>query len=183
MKRIYHHYEKWEDYLNGMWREVLKDEEEYYLTQAIEFTGNANLYGSWMLKVIEYWPFACEHNLTCTGMNRQAWIGHAAVSLAIDCPEYITRMAWWKLTEQQQIDANKKADEAIELWEQEYRKNGYTIIPRIFKRMVYKEVVLKQLPLKDDKTNNSKGVCRNEGNFPASSNQRYTPGLLFTECA
>ncbi len=120
MKRIWHHYRIWEDYKAGMWRTVSGAEREEMLQDAIEFTGDAELYGSWMLKVIEQWPIACEQNLTDTGMNRKAWIGHAACCLATGIPEDITRSAWRELTELQQDTANAKAQEAIDLWEKRH---------------------------------------------------------------
>lgn len=120
MKRIYHPYWDWEDYKAGMWRNISKEEETKYLSKAIEFTGNAELYGQWMLKVIELWPIACEHNLSATGINRQAWIGHSACCLAINCPEQVTRLAWHNLTQKQQDEANAKADYAIKLWEEKH---------------------------------------------------------------
>lgn len=114
MTRIWHNYKKWEDI--EMWRKVSQQEETMYLQQAIEFTGNAVLYGSWMRKVIDTWPIACEHNLTNSGMNKRAWLGHAAVHMAIGCPEYITRMAWGRLTDQQRDEANQQATDNINLW-------------------------------------------------------------------
>jgi hypothetical protein len=122
MKRVYHPYNEWEEYHAGMWRDVSKTEEERFLKEAIEFTGDYKLYGSWMLKVVDEWPKSCEHNLSSTGMNRQAWIGHAACCLAIGCPEHITRHAWHVLTQDQQDKANLKADEAIALWESRYNE-------------------------------------------------------------
>jgi len=106
-----------------MWRKVSKSEEDQLLPVAIEFTGDAVRYGSWMLKVIEQWPIACEHNLTDLSLNRKAWVGHAATQMAINCPEYITRAAWGLLTEQQRIDANKQAQFAIDQWESSYVRN------------------------------------------------------------
>lgn len=88
-----------------------------WLRKAIEFTGNAELYGEWMLKVADAWKFSCEHNLTKIDTNRKAWIGHAAVALAIDCPEDIVREAWGYLSTKQQDEANAKAAIAIEYWE------------------------------------------------------------------
>lgn len=123
MEQIYHHYSKWEDYNAGMWRKTSKDDERKYLEDAIRFTGDAELYGDWMLKVLDEWPVACEHNLSDAGQNRKAWIGHAACCLAIGCPESITRQAWGFLTEQQQHDANLKASEAINKWERD-NSNG-----------------------------------------------------------
>lgn len=117
IKQIFHHYSKWEDWKAGMWRKESKENEEIYLGKAIPLISDHLLYGSWMMRVIEEWPFACEQNLTERGLNRRAWIGHAAVCLAINCPEYITRMAWWHLTEEQQKEANKQADLAIKEWE------------------------------------------------------------------
>jgi hypothetical protein len=120
VKRIYHHYEKWEDYKNGMWRRASKQEHDKLFKKAKEFTGNAELYGSWMLKVLDAWPFSCEQNLSDTGINRWAWIGHAAVSLALKIPESVVREAWFSLTNQQREDANKKADQAVQEWERRY---------------------------------------------------------------
>lgn len=103
-----------------MWRIAPKPERETLLPLAVTFTGDAELYGSYMLKVLEQWPLTCEQNLSDMHQNRKAWIGHAACCLAIGCPEDVTRAAWGLLTEQQQIDANAKAQTAIELWETKY---------------------------------------------------------------
>ena len=124
MKRVYHNYRDWEEYHAGMWRILHGDEAKEYLDKAIAFTGDAELYGEWMLRVIEAWPISCEQHLTARSMNRQAWVGHAACCLAIGCPEEITRLAWHQLTQQQQDEANAKADAAIVAWE--VRKNAQT---------------------------------------------------------
>ena len=50
-------------------------------------------------------------------------MGHAAVALAIGCPEDITRAAWGKLTDEQQLLANKEAERAIQAWEHAYIKD------------------------------------------------------------
>ena len=70
-----------------------------------------------MLKVADNWKYSCEHNLTKKDTNRKAWIGHAAVAMAIQCPEDIVRQAWGHLTTKQQDLANMKAQEAIKQWE------------------------------------------------------------------
>ena len=125
IKQQYHHYSKWEDYLNGMYRNLNKKSEETFLKKAIEFTEDHILYGSWMLKVIIIWPFSCEHNLTNPNMNKKAWIGHAASCMAIQCPEYVTRKAWAFLSKTQQKEANNQALIAIELWETHYAKKVF----------------------------------------------------------
>lgn len=116
--RIYHPYWMWEEVKYNMWGAVSNKFE--MLEWAIEFTGDANLYGDWMMKVVSDWPMSCQHNLSNSTQNRKAWIGHAACAYANKCPEDIVRKAWSHLTEQQQIDANAKAQEAIEHWENNY---------------------------------------------------------------
>lgn len=103
-----------------MWGRV-KDRQSY-LSKAIEFTGDHVLYGEWMLRVIEQWPITCEHNLTNKTINRKAWIGHAAVAMAIQCPEDIVRQAWGFLTKEQQDLANNQAQIAIEKWESRHEE-------------------------------------------------------------
>jgi len=122
IKRIWHSFHHWEDI--GMWRDVTKEEKTQLLNIAIEFTGNHLLYGENMLKVIDEFPIAAEHNLTDLGMNRRAWIGHAACYLATGCPEYITRAAWSQLTDEQRELANRQADNAIASWEDKYAKKN-----------------------------------------------------------
>ena len=93
------------------------NDRQEFLTQAVEFTGNAELYGNYMMQVAKEWHYSCEHNLTDKSQNRRAWIGHAAAALALGCPEDIVRAAWSELSERQQAEANAKADEAIRWWE------------------------------------------------------------------
>ena len=107
-----------EEFKSAMWGDVSR--KSTWLRMAIEFTGDAELYGEWMVRVTEQWKHSCQHNLTKAG-DKRPWIGHAAVALAINCPEHIVRLAWGYLTPEQQEKANKKAEEAIELWR---RKNA-----------------------------------------------------------
>ena len=116
MVQIYHHYSKWEDWKAGMWNTVYGIEAGKYLDRAIQFTGDAKLYGSWMMRVIEQWPISCEVNLTNDSINQRAWVGHAACCLGIGCPESITRQAWHHLSDIQQMEANAQADIAIRTW-------------------------------------------------------------------
>jgi hypothetical protein len=112
---IWHPYWTWEEMNFNMWGSV-KDK-KMYLDKAIEFTGNHKLYGSWMIKVADTWKYSCEHNLTKMNTNRKAWIGHAAVALAFQCPEDIVRLAWGFLSDEQQKLANIEAEKAIAYWE------------------------------------------------------------------
>jgi hypothetical protein len=117
IKRKHHHFSKWEEHKHGMWNVITGKKKDDLLIKAIEFTGNAELYGKYMMRVATEWKHSCDENLSNKSLNRQAWIGHAACCLAIGCPESITREAWHHLSQEQQDRANKKADEAILFWE------------------------------------------------------------------
>lgn len=110
---IWHPFWSLEEVTNNMWGDV--DHRKTWKDIAIVFTGNAELYGDWMLKVCEEWRNSCEHNLTKSG-DKRAWIGHAAVAMAIKCPEDIVREAWGHLSDEQRDNANNKASEAIAYW-------------------------------------------------------------------
>jgi hypothetical protein len=104
-----------------MWGSVPNVKEA--MERAFEFTGNASLYGQFMQRVTKEWPVSCENALTDYALNRKAWVGHAAVALALQIPEDITRAAWAKLTYEQQLLANKEASRAIQTWEHAYIKD------------------------------------------------------------
>ena len=110
---IWHPYWKWEEIGHNMWGDVKR--RKTWLQIAIAFTGDHELYGEWMMRVIDEWPRSCEQNLTKSG-DKRAWIGHAAVALAIGCPEDIVREAWGHLSKDQQDKANAKAQAAIDTW-------------------------------------------------------------------
>ena len=96
-----------------MWSRL---EKEGMMEQAIAFTGDHEAYGESMQIVVREWTYACQHNLTCTSMNRLAWIGHAACSLAHGLPEFVVRKAWWNLTELQRNLADCQAQKALDWW-------------------------------------------------------------------
>ena len=115
--RIYHPYWMWEELEHNMWGYV--NDKPKFLKAAIEFTGDHKKYGRFMMRVVNEWLYSCEHNLSNKTQNRKAWVGHAAVALALGCPEDIVRSAWSHLTEEQQILANNEASIAIKYWETE----------------------------------------------------------------
>lgn len=128
MKRIYHPYTTWEEVKSGMWDKVSKEKEDQFLPIAIEFTGDHLRYGMAMNRVINEWPISCENSLTDTGINRKAWLGHAACSLQLGIPEYIVRTAWNQLTEMQRELANSQADHYINQWIQKHQIGSQLIL-------------------------------------------------------
>ena len=124
MKQIYHRYEKWEDWQNGMWRKESSTYEQAEIENVMAFTGCHISYGKAMLRVINEWPLSCQHNLTDPNINQKAWIGHAACCLERGYPEYLVRSAWNKLTKEQRVLANKAAEFAIEQWKSKHHETN-----------------------------------------------------------
>lgn len=122
MKRIYHPYTNWEEVSHNMWGEVSDRKEA--LQAAIKFTGNPMLYGEYMRRVISEWPISCENALTDKNLSRKAWVGRAAVALALAIPEDITRQAWGFLSDEQRTLANAEARRAIEYWSERHLQGG-----------------------------------------------------------
>lgn len=122
IKRVFHRYEKCEEYQSNMWKaipiEQRQEKQEYSRNLMIEHDA---FFDACML-VIGAWPYSCEAALTASTMNHQAWIGHAACAYNHGAPEDITRLAWRELTEEQQDLANAAADRAILNWKENYLK-------------------------------------------------------------
>lgn len=123
MKRKYYHYRIWEDHKAGLYNLDLIDNPEDLIRKSAELLKNTKLFYETMLKVISQWKNATEINMTNTSRNRQAWLGQASCCYLYGSPEYITKIAWRKLTKEKQEEANKTADKIINRWEKTYN-NG-----------------------------------------------------------
>lgn len=122
IKQSYIPYWKWECYKSGMWSKVDKDTEDIMLNKAIEFTGNHIMYGKSMNMVAFKWENSMLNFLSNSNINRRAYLGHCAVMYKHKIPEYITRMAWKFLNNNQRFLADKVAEETIKKWELWYIK-------------------------------------------------------------
>jgi hypothetical protein len=123
IKQVYVPFWEWEDYINGMWRKVTKEQEIEMLIKAIEFTGDHIKYGNAMLEVSQKWPKTMLNTLTNQNINKRAFIGHCAVQYKIQIPEYITRMAWKELTNKQRFLADNVAEKTIKHYLNETRNS------------------------------------------------------------
>lgn len=120
MKRIYHPYQKWEDYQNGMYdllKEYTEEEEEQLARMVKDLLSNSRNFEYIATKVITEWINSAELNLSNPSRNRQAWIGQASCCYALKVPERITKLGWHLMTPSQQTEANRVADLVIKQWE------------------------------------------------------------------
>ena len=117
MKRIYHHYTKLEEVSCGMWRIVSGAASIDFSERATDLMRDPEAFKLAMRKAIHQWPNSCEHNLSAKNVNRLAWLGHAGCCIELESPEECTRLGWWKLTQEQQDEANRVAAEVVAEWE------------------------------------------------------------------
>ena len=122
IKRIFHRFEKCEEYKSNMWKPSDPNLREKYISDAAALMINVEDFFNAMMQAVQDWPLSCEANLTAPTMNHQAWIGHAGCAIAVDSPEDMTRLAWRTLTQDQQDKANEAADRAIAAWREKYIK-------------------------------------------------------------
>jgi hypothetical protein len=137
VKQQYTPYWQWEDYINGMWRKLPTSEEHEMLKLAIEFTGNYILYGNAMKEVSIAWPNTMLNTLTNVSVNRRAFLGHCACQFKINCPEYITRIAWYKLTDLQRWLADNVAQKTINKWVAEYERKDREVYSGLAEKMLF----------------------------------------------
>ncbi len=119
MTRIFHPYDKWEDYKHG-----------FYGGMDYPKDGTLELYAS-LLKdlprfeaalqtIISEWKYSCEHNLTHEGMNRIAYLGQAACALVYNVPHNVCMGGYNLLSSEEQQAADVMAQKYLDLWIKEY---------------------------------------------------------------
>ena len=122
MKRIFHRYEKCEEYSAGMWRKVPPQDRQQYVKASAELMLNPQMFRAAMIKAANEWKHSCETNLTAPTVNKRAWLGHAGCCIQAGSPEDLTREAWGALDQEAQDLANQMADEAIAYWMERHAK-------------------------------------------------------------
>jgi hypothetical protein len=122
IKRIYHSWEKWEDYKSGFYNNVSGKEKTIMIKKVVEMFSSRELTEKYMDKVIHSWFYSCEQNLTNNGMNKIAYIGQAACCLFYGIPASVTMEAWSSVDEADQQVANGIADKKLNEWENIYSK-------------------------------------------------------------
>jgi hypothetical protein len=115
-------YTEWEDWRNGMYRDVSREEEERLVQAAAGLLADVHRLSAAMREVTTEWKHASEANLHEPPNNR-AWLGQAACAFAANVPEHLTRAAWSRLTDGQRVEANRIADRVIDEWKYRTRRS------------------------------------------------------------
>lgn len=115
MKRIYHHFSKWEDYKSGFYSSSFNDTENH-IALCIDILTNQKIFEDTALKMIDNWRYSIEHNLTDNTINRIAYIGQSSCCFANGTPSFVTKLAWGYLSENERNEANNTAKKILSDW-------------------------------------------------------------------
>lgn len=113
MKRIYHPYWLWEEFQNGFYESYSKKDFDIKKEKIVELFSCSEKTSHFMRRVINEFPYSCEHNFTNTSMNRIAFLGQCAALLYCNSPSELTMKSWSFVPEKFQNQANLIAEEII----------------------------------------------------------------------
>lgn len=117
IKRIYHHWEKWECYKAGFYNTTAPEgiDNDSALLMYAYFLSDIGRFQEATHKVFNNWPNSCEQFLTNQNINRIAWIGQSSMCIATGIPSKY-KGGFRLLTDKQQYDANNAAEEMLNKW-------------------------------------------------------------------
>jgi hypothetical protein len=118
--QVYHSWDKWEDYKYGFYDNISGKNKKEMIEKVILFFEDYNLTEEYMNKVIKEWKYSCEHNFTNPSINKIAYLGQSALSLAYKIPSTVTMEAWSKIDKTHRDKADTIADNCINEWFKNY---------------------------------------------------------------
>lgn len=72
MSRVFHHYEKWEDFHSGLYK--IENCTEEKINGCVELLSNVEELYFYMKKCIDEWNYARDQQMTNPSRNKQAWL-------------------------------------------------------------------------------------------------------------
>lgn len=119
MKRIFHPWDKWEDYRHNFYGGVVKDfPKDDTLELYASLLRDLPRFEEALKVIILEWKHSCEHNLTNESMNRIAYLGQSACALAYKVPHSMSMGGYNLLTDSEKVAADAMADKYLKLWQE-----------------------------------------------------------------
>jgi len=120
MNRVFHPYDKWEDYRHNFYGGVQEYDKDNTLERYASLLKDSDKFEAALQVIIRDWPYACEHNLTNENMNRIAYLGQAACALIYNVPHNVSMGGYNLLTLSEQKTADAMAKKYLDLWTEKY---------------------------------------------------------------
>lgn len=116
MNRIFHPWDKWEDYRHNFYGGVHDYDKDDTLNLYAGLLRDTKKFEAALQVIIRDWPYSCEHNLTNESMNRIAYLGQASCALIYNVPHNISMGGYNLLTPDEQKSADAMAKKYLDLW-------------------------------------------------------------------
>lgn len=116
MKRIYHSWDKWEDYTHNFYGGVKEFTRDNTLQTYASLLRDLDKFEGALHHIIYEWKYSCEHNLSNESMNRIAYLGQAACALVYNVPHDVCMGGYNLLTPEEQAAADNMALKYLNLW-------------------------------------------------------------------
>src|SRR5580700_4929124 len=100
MTRVFHPWDKWEDYLHNFYGGVLEYDHDKTLEKYADLLRDLNKFEQALKVIVSEWKYSCEHNLTNESMNRIAYLGQAANALVNNAPHNVSMGGYNLLTKE-----------------------------------------------------------------------------------
>lgn len=113
--RIYHPWDKWEDYRFNFYGPK-KAKSKSVLDDYAMLLRDIPLFAATLDRIIKEWRFSCEHNLTNESMNRIAYLGQAACAFLFEIPSHESMGGYNLLTEYEKHAADSVALYYLNMW-------------------------------------------------------------------
>ncbi len=119
MKRIYHPWDKWEDYKFNFYGGQ-NFEHDKSLQKYADLLKDLHKFETALKVIIKEWKYSMEHNLSNKDMNRIAYLGQAANAYVNKVPSAVSMGGYNLLTSDEQIAADRLAEKYLNLWLESY---------------------------------------------------------------
>lgn len=117
MKRIYHHWEKWECVKAGFYDNTPPKgtDSESCCKAYADFLSNLPRFEAALQRVLLEWPHSCDQFLSNENINRIAWLGQSSMCIETGIPS-VFRGGFRLLSRSQQTMANAMAEKYLKIW-------------------------------------------------------------------
>lgn len=116
MKRIFHSWDKWEDYRHNFHGGVGVYQKDNTLELYASLLKDLTKFEAALKIIISEWKYSCEHNLTNDSMNRVAYLGQASCALVYNVPSSVSMGGYNLLTNEEKSAADAMAKKYLDLW-------------------------------------------------------------------
>lgn len=120
MKRIFHPWDKWEDFRHNFYGGSSDYPKDDTLALYASLLRDLPRFEAALKEITSTWKYSCEHNLTNEAMNRVAYLGQASCALVYRVPSSVSMGGYNLLSPQEQKDADALAQKYLDIWMEAY---------------------------------------------------------------